>query len=462
MIGPSERARFAWRGPMILLAALLLAACFDSPSDHGPIASRPHDGRTFFVVAGQPAFTALVGATAHYGTYEGIHGEAAYRIEVPDAWNGVLVMYAHGYRGPVPGLTVSTPSLRGHLIASGYAWAASSYSANYYDVRAGVEDTNALALAFESLSGRAKPTKYLIMGQSMGGHITGAVVERETLASARSAVRYAGAVPMCGVMGDNELYNYFIAYNVAAHELAGTPVESFPITDHAAKLPAIEEALWVDYDADRGAMTLEGEELRHALMHLSGGPRPVFDEAFADYQDLLLGYGGTDGTWNGILGGNAVNTREIDYQLDGDLESSWSEDLFNGRVFRVGGDFLAHNRPRADGVRAMPIVWGRFDVPVVTLHTLGDLWVPVRMQQVYAERARANGSAAWLVQRVVRDATHCGFTLDEQIAAFEAMVRWEEDGVIPEGDDVLDPAVVADPRYGCAFTSETRPGLAAC
>jgi hypothetical protein len=74
---------------------------------------------------------ALPGATAFYGTREGIHGEAAYPVEVPEIWNDVLVVYAHGYRGPVAGLTVSTPSLRPHLIANGYAWAASSFSVNF-------------------------------------------------------------------------------------------------------------------------------------------------------------------------------------------------------------------------------------------------------------------------------------------------------------------------------------------
>jgi hypothetical protein len=36
------------------------------------------------------------------------------------------------------------------------------------------------------------------------------------------------------------------------------------------------------------------------------------------------------------------------------------------------------------------------------------------------------------------------------------------DGVVPAGDDVLDPTAVADPDYGCAFTTETRPNIPAC
>ena len=71
--------------------------------------------------------------------YAGVLGGAAYRIEVPANWNGELVMYAHGYSGEGNQLPPTTSVIRRHLIQNGYAWAASSYSKNSYDVRAGVD-----------------------------------------------------------------------------------------------------------------------------------------------------------------------------------------------------------------------------------------------------------------------------------------------------------------------------------
>ncbi|MEX1257361.1 MAG: alpha/beta hydrolase [Gemmatimonadota bacterium] len=457
---------FRRRALATLLAPMfLLVACIEPgpvPEEIPPAPPRPHDTRTFSIPDGQAAFEPLEGATAFHGVGEGIHGPASYRIEVPENWNGVLVMYAHGYRGTGDQLTVGNPALRGYLIDNGFAWAASSYSANYYDVRAGVEDTNALALAFQEITGHPAPTKYYITGHSMGGHVTGAAIEEETLATALHRVRYAGAVPMCGVMGDNELYDYFLAYNLAAHHLAGMPVATFPIPDHEEKLPAIRAALWEDYAADMAAMTDQGEPLWYALMHLSGGPRPIFEGSFPNFQDLLLGYGTMDGAWRGVLSGVSVNTTGIVYQLDADPALSEAERAFNEAIFRVEGDLESANPIRPDGVRALPIVAGRFDIPVVSIHTLGDLFVPFRVQQLYAERAAANGNADRLVQRAIRGPAHCGFDVQEEIAAFEAMVHWEEDGVRPTGDDVLDPEVVAEPRYGCQFTVATRPGLPAC
>ena len=168
-----------------LAVGVLLSACGGSGSD--PEESRPQDSRTFSTGAVAPTFAPMAAAPGDVvdmsttSRWSGVHEGAAYRVEVPANWNGKLVMYAHGYAGNGNMLGVSDPSIRRHLIQQGYAWAASSYSKNYYDVRAGVEDTNALALAFNDIAAAnkrplAQPGKFYIMGHSMGGHVTAAAV----------------------------------------------------------------------------------------------------------------------------------------------------------------------------------------------------------------------------------------------------------------------------------------------
>jgi hypothetical protein len=61
-----------------------------------------------------------------------------------------------------------------------------------------------------------------------------------------------------------------------------------------------------------------------------------------------------------------------------------------------------------------------------------------------------------VVQRAIRGVGHCDFTPTELVTGFTDLVRWVEAGVHPNGDDVLDPAVVAAPTYGCQFTTATR------
>ena len=63
--------------------------------------------------------------------WAGLLKGSAYMVEVPANWNGKLVMFAHGYAGIGPALSVAPPGIRRHLIQTGYAWAASSYSTNY-------------------------------------------------------------------------------------------------------------------------------------------------------------------------------------------------------------------------------------------------------------------------------------------------------------------------------------------
>jgi hypothetical protein len=94
---------------------------------------------------------------------------------------------------------------------------------------------------------------------------------------------------------------------------------------------------------------------------------------------------------------------------------------------------------------------------VLSLHTVGDLFVPFLMEQVYAQRVAAQGKSDLLVQRIIRDVGHCGFTTAEQEVAFAALVKWVKQGIKPLGDNVLDPLVVADPEFGCQFTPVRHP-----
>ena len=89
---------------------------------------------------------------------------------------------------------------------------------------------------------------------------------------------------------------------------------------------------------------------------------------------------------------------------------------------------------------------------MLTLHNLGDLFVPVLNEIAYVNRVNANGKGELLVQRAIRGVNHCDFTPEEFSTAFLDLVAWLEFGIKPAGDDFADPAAVADPNFGCAFT----------
>ena len=160
---------------------------------------------------------------------------------------------------------------------------------------------------------------------------------------------------------------------------------------------------------------------------------------------------GGDGTITGILNKNILDTTGFTYVIDGDVAGSTSLNASAQKLTAAAGA----NRLRTDGLRWIPKANGEFKIPMVSIHTLGDLFVPFSMQQVYQKRVAAKGNGTWLVQRAIRGASHCDFTIAEQVDAFDAMIKLETSGVKPAGDDVVTAATVAAPSYGCTFTKNT-------
>ncbi len=372
----------------------------------------------------------------------GVHGGAGYRIEVPHHWNGDLVLWARGFVPDQPELTVQNHPMRQFLLASGYAWAAYSYAKNDYNVAQGVKDTRALTQLFNGIVGQ--PDRVYLTGASMGGHVTAVAIEQYPNT-------YDGAMPFCGVMGDYELFDYFLDFNLAAAALAGveTTYPADPVQWAEQTVPEITDALATVWPL---VLNEDGERLRAVTEQRSGGQRPLTDLAFIAWADFLFTFGGEDGTVPGSPG-IVVDNSETVYRFDTAPELSPEEEALNEAVLRVTQDPGARSR---GGLRNVPVVQGTPPVPVLTLHNVGDLFVPFSMQQTYAERVAGNGRSDLLVQRSIRAVGHCDFEPEELIGAFLDLVAWVEHGVKPAGDDVLTPEVVADPFYGCAFTTATR------
>jgi hypothetical protein len=458
----------------VAVSALLLSAC----STVSTMDVREHDSRQF-APAAELAFEARPGARAYYGTYDGVQGPAVYAAEIPANWNGGLVMYTHGYRGTGSTLapSLAPAAYRDTLLAAGYAWAASSYSANFYDVRAGVEDTNQLALELPVYLARdwnvtlEQPTQYLISGHSLGGHTAAAAVERENMQRTRYPVPYAGAAPLC--QAEQNQFQWLGDYTRLAMTLAGygyMPYERYPeligaLDGSGAPGPIVTNLFKVD--AETGQSTwepanLNGERLKAMAMQLTGGERPIFENGFGSrYQITVLSGGGDDGTIRGILGANVYDNTDRDYRWTDGAEPTAEELAFNEAMMRQSADRSA-NPPRNDGVRWLPEVHGDFDVPVLTMHTLGDFYVPFVHQQLYRQGAIRNGNDHLLVQRAIRAPGHCDFSAEETQQALTDWLNWVNGGDKPAGDVVLDPVTVADDNYGCTFTTPQRDGLPAC
>ena len=370
---------------------------------------------------------------------QGVHRHAAYNIEVPPQWNGDLVMWAHGYRGNTTVLFADTPAfgLRQRLLQQGYAWASSSYYSNGFDIRSGVLSTKDLAGQFGRLVDR--PHRTYIAGVSMGGYIIGRSLEE-------FPHLYDGALPLCGVMGDHALLDFFLDYNVVAQALSGVAAYPVPADYLSNAVPRIQAALGLVGLSPVGPDTTNdlGKQFRAIVVNRSGGPRPGADAAFAVWKDFLFSLavpsgGDSPSQRPGQLATNLFTVYRPNSPVD-----------VNATVLRVRPENLRERlSPRLTEV---PRIAGRPRVPVVSLHDLGDLFVPFSMEQHYARDVAHHGRSRLLVQRAVRAAQHCEFTPTEVGTAWDDLVRWVGTGARPAGDRVTDPAVVAAPDYGCRFS----------
>src|SRR5262245_41409162 len=171
--------------PLALI--LLLTGC-----DHRLPLSPQTSSSLLSTSAASVARTDWTGGAAHV---EGEVGPGAlYRLDVPEHWNGDLVIYVHGYTEE-SGAPVALPAidyLRGPLLARGFALATSSFSSNGYALKEGFTQSHQLRGLFTSKF--AVPRRTLVVGQSLGGII--ALKLAETYPE-----QYDGAMFGCGVIG---------------------------------------------------------------------------------------------------------------------------------------------------------------------------------------------------------------------------------------------------------------------
>ena len=422
--------------------AFVAAMVFAAGTSTWPLAALGRPGITPVACPSQawqredPKFDALSGAKAFFGEYDG----GVYRVEIPSTWNGELVLSAHGFvtnGGPNGSrLRVGMPAIREHLIAQGFAWAASSYRCNGYVPGNGLVDTMALTDLFAKFNGGTAPRRTYLMGGSMGGHVT-------LLGMHEFPTAFAGGLAMCPA--GPELFDFFAATAGAAEAVAGVPLTS--VSTLQQDLARINEVLGTPPH-----ITDKGRQVASIQIHLSGGPRPFameglesagrFSSNIASGASALAG--GTSPS------SRAAMTTHVKYALDESL--GLSADRLNAMVRRKAADPDVRT-PMGPYEEVVPFD-GKIERPLLTMHGTGDLYVPIHLQRTLKRAVTAAGNDRLLTQRIYRIAGHCGFSVPEQERAFDDLVKWVRGGIKPEGDEVM-----ADLRdAGHKFTTPLRPG----
>jgi pimeloyl-ACP methyl ester carboxylesterase len=380
--------------------AVLLALIATGPLPP-PVQVRPEpDG----VTLGDPAFDPLPGARADFGRL----GGSIYQIEVPARWNGRLVLFMHGYGELAPTAEVTAPNIRRYLIGRGFAWGASSFSSTSLIPGRAADETAALWDLFASRYGR--PSRTYVTGQSMGGAATHVAAERY-------GNRFDGALALCGAASQTPAAAITADFFAAAAYVAG--VSQRELDRSASVHTLIHDRILPALRRPRAHRRFED-----IMISLTGGRRAFDREGFRMEEET---------NWERaelVVGAGIARNRGTVYHLGPPSPVTSRE--FNRAVVRfrtnraVRRAFLAGNETT-----------GRLAMPLLSLHTTGDGQVPIEQARILRRRVDSARRHNLLVQRVIRDPGHCGFTSTEWAASLEALVRWVERGVRPKGNDVL-------------------------
>jgi pimeloyl-ACP methyl ester carboxylesterase len=336
-------------------------------------------------------------------------GGAQILICMPPAWNGDLVVFAHGYVAPTAGPPVipweqlelaDGTSIPGIVMGLGFAFATTSYSDDGLAIVEGVDDVADLVRAFATSAPHAPDHVYLV-GASEGGLVT-------TLAVEQAPDVFSGGLATCGQVGDfrrqidyvgdfRVLFDYFFPRLIPGDAL-NPPATSQEEWD-ARYVPAVTAAF-----AARPARL-------DALLRVGHAP---FDpnEPQTKIETAL-----------GILWYNVFAARDAQAKLGGNPYDN-SRRLYLGS----GNDFwlnLLVDRFHADPTALAAIedayqTTGRLAAPVVTLHTTADPIVPYWHEPLYSWKALRSGLLH--TNLPVFRYGHCRFRAEEALVGLGLLV----------------------------------------
>lgn len=364
---------------------------------------------------------------------------ATWVADVPADYNGVLVLFSHGYNPPGtpnPPENQPTPEAGKALLDRGYALAGSSYATAGWTLATAADDQLATLAAVTERIGR--PRRTIALGRSMGGLVTAQLAER-------GAGRIDGAVATCGLVAgglgllDSQLDG---AHALARLLLPGREVKLTGYADaaEAAQTAArLREAVAAAQQTARGRARIA---LAAALFHVPtwyGDGAPPGDRDWtaqvtaqrrwledtlpfilAARYDIEQRAGGNPSANEGV-DYRALLRRSATYRQVRELYRAAGTDLDTDLTrLAATADTTADAQARA-WVARTSTVSGRLRMPVLSAHTTADGLVPAQFEDAYADRVRAARSTPLLRTAYVARTGHCTFTAAETVAAVQAM-----------------------------------------
>ena len=379
------------------------------------------------------------------------HDEAGafYWIAVPSAWNGVLVLHAHG--GPELGAPRSERTAQdlqrwAVMVKAGYAWAGSTYRQGGVEVRAAGEDTERLRDIFNAVVG--KPRITILHGQSWGASVAAKAAETYPKS-------FDGVLLTSGVLGGGtRSYDFRLDLRVVYQALCNNhPLPSEPPYPLWQGLPpgsALTHAELARRVDDCTGLRLKPEQrsaaqqraLTAILTTVRIPERSLLGHlnwATWHFQDIAF---------KRLAGEDAFGNIGASYVGSGD------DAALNAKVARYRADPAAVARFAIDTDPT-----GRIGAPVLTTHAIDDPVAFVELDSAFLETMQRAGTADHLVQTFTDEHEHSYLSDAEYPALIEALLAWIETGAKPTPKQVADRCTALLPRFGgaCHLVPDYRP-----
>lgn len=376
---------------------------------------------------------------------------AFYLIAMPKAWNGDLVLHAHGgpFLGAPTARRVSEDLERWSIMPRlGYAWAASSYRQGGVAVTAAAEDTERLRRLF--IEKVAKPRHVYLHGQSWGASVAAKGAERFTVGKPYDAVLLTAGV----LGGGTRSYDFRLDLRVVYQFLCrnhprpdepqyplniGLPAES--ALTHADLAQRVEDCLALKKPAaertpEQAAKVKTIVDVIHIpersiLSHLNWATWH-----FQDIAHKRTGGASPFGNAGAVYAGSADDA------------------ALNAGVLRYRADAKAVATLSADADLS-----GRIPVPVLTVHAIHDPTAMVELQDSFGRTMTAAGRGDALVQNYTGDHDHSYLSDPTYAALMEALTAWTTQGSKPTPASIAAACDKARAMLGstCRFEPAYRP-----
>ena len=347
---------------------------------------------------------------------------ARWSANVPDNWNGTLLLWSRGYSQRAGDPESAPVAVRAQLLAAGYAVAGSDYGAGGWSLAEAVPAQRATIAAFATRYG--KPRRVIAWGYSMGGLVTTALSEQRPAA-------VDGGLAMCASIGGaigmmNMALDGATAFRTLVAPDAGIRVVAVDDDRANGKRVADAVAAVAATPAGRARIALAG-----VLAGLPGWtsrdgaePAPGDHRAQADEiaRSFVMGVFLPRVDQEKRAGGVFSWTTGVDYRAQLALSGrrAMVAALYRDAGLDLDADLARLNAaPRVTAAPAAVDYMTRHytpsarpTVPLLAVQTIGDGLTSPSLQRGYAQAAHGDVRSLW-----VRQAGHCTFTPDTVLAS---------------------------------------------